>query len=146
MAVAEAHGGGGSGLLELSLAVGQLGRALAPAPLVEHAVTARLLTALGTAVPAGVVEGSAIASLALRPAVDGVARLVPAGAVAHHVVALDGDRLVLASSAPPRTAVPNLAPMPPADRAGGDGSATTPATGAAARAPSGDAAAGSRGA
>jgi alkylation response protein AidB-like acyl-CoA dehydrogenase len=133
MAVAEAHGGGGSGLLELALAVEQLGRALAPAPLVEHAVTARLLTAVGAEVPAGVVEGTAIATLALRPTVDGGARLVPAGAVAHHVVALDGDRLVLASSEPPGTAVPNLASMPLADRAVAGGAVTTLADGSAAR-------------
>ena len=44
MAVAEDRGGGGSGLLELALGVEQLGRHLAPAPVVEHAVAARLLT------------------------------------------------------------------------------------------------------
>jgi alkylation response protein AidB-like acyl-CoA dehydrogenase len=134
MAVAVEHGGGGSGLLEVALAVEQLGRALAPVPLVEHAVAARLLSALGTEVPAGVVEGTAIATLALRPAVDGVARLVPAGAVAHHVVGIDGDRLVLASSEPPRVAVPNLASMPLADRALHGTTVTVLATGDAAHA------------
>ena len=106
MAVAEDRGGGGSGLLDFALAVEQLARFLAPAPLVEHAVAARLLTRATAELPPGVVEGTAIATLALRPAVDHVARLVPAGAVAHHVVALDGDALVLASSPPPGTAPP----------------------------------------
>ena len=136
MAVAAAHGGGGSGLLDLALAVEQLGRAVAPAPLVEHAVAARLLAAAGAPVPDGVVEGTSIATLALRPAAAGVARLVPAGAVAHHVVALDGDRLVLASGEPPGVAVPNLGSMPLADRRLGAvaAEATVLATGAEARA------------
>jgi alkylation response protein AidB-like acyl-CoA dehydrogenase len=134
MAVAAEHGGGGSGLLELALGVEQLGRALAPAPLVEHAVAARLLTAVGAELPEGVVEGTAIATIALRPAGEGVARLVPAGAVAHHVVALDGDRLVLVSSDPPGAAVPNLASMPLADRALTYADGTTLATGDAAHA------------
>jgi len=131
MAIAEAHGGGGSGLLELALAVEQLGRWLAPAPLVEHAVAARLLARVADPLPDGIVDGTAIATIALRPAVDHVARLVPAGAVADHVLALDGDDLVLASAAPLMAAVPNLASMPLADRA--TAGATVLATGDAAR-------------
>jgi alkylation response protein AidB-like acyl-CoA dehydrogenase len=138
MAVAAEHGGGGSGLVELALAVEQLGRALAPAPLVEHAVATRLVIAAGATPPDGpideVVDGASVATVALRPVVDGVARLVPAGAVAHHVVGLDGDRLVLSSSDPPGTAVPNLASMPLADRDLGTADTTTLATGASARA------------
>jgi alkylation response protein AidB-like acyl-CoA dehydrogenase len=117
MALAVEQGGGGSGLLELALAVEQLGAHLAPAPLVEHAVAARLLTAAGAELPDGVTDGTAIATIALRPPVAGVARLVPAGAVAHHVIVLDGDRLVRVTSDPPDAAVPNLASMPLADRA-----------------------------
>jgi alkylation response protein AidB-like acyl-CoA dehydrogenase len=60
---------------------------------------------------------------------------VPAGAVAHHVVALDGDALVLASAPPPGTALPNLGSMSLADRAlAGLEGATVLATGDAARA------------
>ena len=115
MGVSEADGGGGAGILDLSLAIEALGRRLAPAPLVEHAVTARLLARAG-ALPDGVVDGTAIAALALRPAREHVARLVPAGALADHVVALDGDDLVLATS-PPGALVPNLASAPLSDRA-----------------------------
>ncbi len=43
MAVPEAAGGADATLLDLSLAVEALGRRLAPAPLIEHAVTTRLL-------------------------------------------------------------------------------------------------------
>ena len=71
-----------------------LGARLAPVPLVEHTVAARLLARASGTVPDGVVDGSTIATLALRPPIDGVARLVPAGAVADVVVALDGDDLV----------------------------------------------------
>jgi alkylation response protein AidB-like acyl-CoA dehydrogenase len=113
MAVGEAAGGGGAGLLDLALAVEAMGARLAPAPLVEHAVTARLLER-GGAPSADVVDGRRIATLALRPARDGRAQLVPAGAVATTVVALDGDRLLLADTEPGEH-VPNLASAPLAD-------------------------------
>ena len=115
MAVPEDAGGAGAALLDLSLAVEALGRRLAPAPLVEHAVTARLL-ARADALPADVLDGERPATLALRPAADHMARLVPAGAVAGLVVALDGDDLVAVVS-PPGDLVPNLASAPLADRA-----------------------------
>ncbi len=115
MGVAEREGGGGAGLLDLSLALEALGRRLAPVPLVEHSVAARLLTRIGAA-PDGVVEGTRIATLALRPASDHRARLVPAGAVADELVALDGDDLVMVSSRP-GAPVANLASAPLADRA-----------------------------
>lgn len=114
MAVPEAAGGAGAGMLDLGLAVEALGRRLAPAPLVEHAVATRLL-ARADALTTELIEGATIATLALRPARDAVAALVPAGAVAGVVVALDGDDLVLVE-APPGTLVPNLASAPLADR------------------------------
>ena len=58
MAVPEDAGGAGAALLDLSLAVEALGRRLAPAPLVEHAVTARLLARVD-ALPAEVLDGDA---------------------------------------------------------------------------------------
>jgi alkylation response protein AidB-like acyl-CoA dehydrogenase len=64
------------------------GARLAPAPFVEAVVAARLLGNTDT-------DGG-VTTFAVRPAVAGVASLVPAGAVAAAVVALDGDRLVLA--------------------------------------------------
>ena len=67
MAVPEADGGAGADLLDLSLAVEALGRRLAPAPLVEHAVSARLLARVD-ALPDEVLEGTQLATLALRPA------------------------------------------------------------------------------
>ena len=119
MAVPEPEGGAGAGMLDVSFAVEALGRRLAPAPLVEHTVAARLLARVG-ALPPAVLDGTSIATLALRPAHDHVARLVPGGAVAEHLVALDGDDLVVVAS-PPGDLVPNLASSPLADRRLADG-------------------------
>lgn len=115
MALAEADGGGGATLLDLALAVESLGARLTPAPLVEHAVAARLLARAGALTPE-VVEGTTVATVALRPASAGTARLVPAGAVAGTVVALDRDRLVCATGDAPGAAVPNLGDLPLAHR------------------------------
>ena len=119
MAVPESEGGAGAGLLDVSFAVEALGRRLAPAPLVEHAVAARLLARVGALSPA-ILDGTSIATLALRPARDRVARLVPGGAVAEHVVALVDGELVVVTS-PPGELVPNLASSPLADRTIADG-------------------------
>ncbi len=123
MGIAESLDGGGAGVLDLSLAIEALGRRLAPAPLTEHAVTTRLIARAG-ALPDGVVDGTSIATLALRPAHDHHATLVPAGAIADHVVALDGDDLVLVTSTP-GDHIANLASSPLADRALEGATATT---------------------
>jgi alkylation response protein AidB-like acyl-CoA dehydrogenase len=114
MAVPETAGGAGATLLDLALAAEALGRRLAPAPLIEHAVTARLLARVD-ALPEEILDGSRIATLALRPVRDRAARLVPAGAVAATAVGLDGDRLVVVDGEP-GAHVPNLASAPLADR------------------------------
>ncbi len=114
MAIPETDGGADATMLDLALAVEMLGRRLAPAPLIEHAVAARLL-ARADALPSDVLDGTSIATIALRPATDGTARLVPAGAVADSVVALCDDDLVVIDS-PPGEHVPNLASAPLAHR------------------------------
>ena len=114
MAVPEPAGGAGATLLDLALAVEALGRRLAPAPLIEHAVAARLLARVDALAPE-VLDGARIATLALRPVRDQVARLVPAGAVATTVVAFDGLNLVLLDGEPGEH-VANLASAPLADR------------------------------
>jgi alkylation response protein AidB-like acyl-CoA dehydrogenase len=130
IAVPEAHGGGGAGLLELALVMEVLGARLAPVPLVEHSVAARLVARASGRLPDGVADGTTIATIALRPAVDGVARLLPAGAIAHLVLALDGDDLLLVATDPPGVAVPNLGSSPLAHRVVAGG--TPVATGAVA--------------
>jgi alkylation response protein AidB-like acyl-CoA dehydrogenase len=114
--VSEAAGGGGATLLDLELVCEQVGAALAPVPLVDATVAARLLEATG---PPGreLLEGlgAAVPAVALRPAVDGVARLVPAGAVADIVLGVDDGDLV-AVVAPPVPGRANLGSGPVADR------------------------------
>ena len=120
MAVPEAGGGWGASLLDLALVAEQVGRALAPAPVIEAQVAARLLAAIGT--PPGLdaldrhLAGTSLATLAVRPPRAGVAALTPAGAVCDAVVVLDADRLVLVPVAgDARRPVANLAAAPLAD-------------------------------
>ncbi len=101
----------GAQLRDLAVIAEEYGRALAPIPLVESLVAARLLA---THHPADDPPPSLV-TVALRPAEQGVARLVPAGAIADAVVALDGDDLVLASGAA-TTAPPTVGSAPVADR------------------------------
>lgn len=149
MALPESCGGGGANLRELGIVVGLTGSSIAPVPLVEHAAATRLLARLAEAgvdsTPladlSSLADGSAIATLALRPigrpigpvseteaaylpgssretttASDPTARLLPAGAVANVFLALcDGD-LLAASSLPPLVSLPNTADLPVANR------------------------------
>lgn len=124
MAIAGRHGGGGAGLLDMSIAAEHAGRTVAPVPLIDHVVATRVLAAARDSVPlpdetwSAVLDGTEIAALALRPLRDGVARIVPAGAVARHVIAYDHERdeLALYDGVPPETALANLASSPVADR------------------------------
>jgi len=95
----------GATLADLVVVAEALGRAIAPVPLLEHLVATRVVPD---------VEG--IATVALRPAVDGVWSLVPAGAIADVVVGVDGDELVAVRSTPPGDGPRNHASAPLADR------------------------------
>ena len=108
--VAEADGGGGASMVDLGIVAGAAGRVLAPVPFVDHVVASRVWP------DPAVVEGTAVAALALRPAVFGIWRLVPAGAVADVVVGLDGDDLVAVRNVAPGAGPRNHADMPIADR------------------------------
>jgi alkylation response protein AidB-like acyl-CoA dehydrogenase len=136
MAVPVDDGGGGASLTDLAVVVHEWGRRIAPVPLVEHAVCARLLSAEHGTDPqrdlaASVISGELIATLAPRPVEpEGTARLVPAGAVADVVAARRGDDIVVARGRPPGAARPNTADLPLADRDLSD--AETVASGAAA--------------
>jgi alkylation response protein AidB-like acyl-CoA dehydrogenase len=120
MAVPERRGGWGASLLDLTLVAEQVGRALAPAPVIEAQVAARLLaaTASTTARQAldGMLRGAHLVTLALHPPRSGVAALTPAGAVCDSVAVFDGVQLLLAGVDPDRRrAVANLASAPLAD-------------------------------
>jgi alkylation response protein AidB-like acyl-CoA dehydrogenase len=118
MAVPEPSGGGGASLLDLALVAEQHGRHVAPAPLVEAQVTARLLAALGEPaadVLAAVLAGQQLLTLAVRPVRGGRAELVPSAAVADAVIALRGDDLVLVPTDGRANAIATLGSQPVAD-------------------------------
>jgi alkylation response protein AidB-like acyl-CoA dehydrogenase len=121
--VPEPAGGAGASLLDLALVAEQHGRYLAPAPLVEAQVAARLLSRLPAAGPvlAEVVAGERLVTLAVRPARDGVAALVPAGAVADAALVVDGERLLLVTVPRDVRHVVNTGAMPLADLTVDDG-------------------------
>jgi alkylation response protein AidB-like acyl-CoA dehydrogenase len=90
-----AAAGNESSLLDAALVAEEAGRHLAAVPLPEAIVAAALLQRSG-ADPKFVERAieSEVATLALRPIVAGDAQLLPAGAVASLVVALEGEALV----------------------------------------------------
>ena len=116
MGLPESEGGSAASVLDAALVAESLGRVLAPLPFIEHFVASRLLARAGAA-PDDLAPGAAIATLALRPVRGDTAPLVPAGAVARHVVAKAGDELVLVSDEPLGRAPANFASLPLADRA-----------------------------
>ncbi|MCD9624846.1 acyl-CoA dehydrogenase family protein [Rhabdothermincola salaria] len=119
MGVAEDAGGGGASLADLVVVAEAYGRAIAPVPLVEHAVAARAWP------EADLVAGESIATVALAPAgPDGTWHLVPAGAVADVVVGVDGDEVVAVRSTPPGEGPLNHAAAPLADRSARQGERT----------------------
>ena len=121
MGVPGAAGGGGASLADLTVVATEAGARIAPLPLVDHAVAARLLAQVAADTleedAGAILTGTTIVGLAIRPAVDSVARTVPAGAVAHRVVALDGDRLLIDGPATGELAhLANHGCLPLADR------------------------------
>lgn len=136
MAVDESLGGWGASLLDLALAAEQQGRFIAPAPAVESQVAARTLARLEStdarAVLDAALSGERLVTVAIRPARDGVARLVPAGAVADDAVVLVDDTLVLVPLEGNRTVITNTGCLPLADVTVGDDGVVL-ATGAQAR-------------
>ncbi|MCU1359996.1 MAG: acyl-CoA dehydrogenase protein [Ilumatobacteraceae bacterium] len=103
----------GADLRTVSVAVECHGRHLASVPMVEAIVVNRLLGRCGRSP----VDDAEVSTLALRPAVDGIAELVPAGAIASRVVGLCGETLMMVSGSPSATSlVHNLGSLPLADR------------------------------
>jgi alkylation response protein AidB-like acyl-CoA dehydrogenase len=119
MAVDEQSGGWGASLLDMALVAEQHGRHLAPAPLIEAQVGARLLAeaggnaaseALGRAL-----GGGHLITIALHPPRAGVLSLVPGGSVADEVIFLDHGRLKCMPIADRVRPTPNTGSMPLAD-------------------------------
>ena len=123
MGLPESHGGSGAALADLAVVASEAGEHLASAPIVEALVAGRLLAAVdddaGTVDPVieRLASGAELVTFAPRAATDGVARLVPGGAVAATVV-LDGDALVLLPRPDDEgaTSIPNTANRALADR------------------------------
>lgn len=114
MAVPEEHGGDGAGLVEMSLVAEELGRAIAPVPLIEHVIATRLLAAAGDESHADLLEaaiaGERMLGFAARP-LSG-RQILPHGAVADDVVGFDGTKLVVMSATTPRVHVANQGNLP----------------------------------
>ena len=133
MAVPEDRGGWGATMVDLALVAEQLGRALAPAPVIEVQVAVRLLASVASSASpsasasaarlaaatdalGAILDARQLLTLAVRPARSGVATLVPAGAVADQAVVLVDDRLLLVPlDDGKRRPVENLGSSPLAD-------------------------------
>jgi alkylation response protein AidB-like acyl-CoA dehydrogenase len=121
MGLPEASGGGGATLGDLAVVADTVGRAAAPVPFVDHVTGTRLLARFGAATD-DLLDGSATATVAIRPAPAGATAwpMVPSGAVAPVVVGMVGDELVCARGEAPGVAPRNHAAMPIADRSTAD--------------------------
>lgn len=116
MALPEEVGGDGAGVVELALVAEQVGRVLAPVPVIDHIIASRLLAAADDAALAGILaeagSGESILGFAARQ-LDG-RQLVVSAAVADHVVGFDGEHIVVLSTSEPRPRVVNRAFLPAA--------------------------------
>jgi alkylation response protein AidB-like acyl-CoA dehydrogenase len=135
MGLPESQGGAGSSMIDLTLVAEQYGRTLAPVPLIEGVVAARLLSKAGAdaALIDAAGSGDRVVTLALFPD-DGKPQLVAAGAVATGVIVLSGDDLVLVSRPAPPPHVKNQGSAPLALWDFGEGSRTVLTSGERARA------------
>ncbi len=114
MGLPESAGGDGATLVDLAGIAEEAGAALAPVPFIEHAVAARALAASPGA-PADVIahaaRGDHVLAVAMQPGVS--RQLVPGGAIARAVLALDGSTLVLvhADEPPPLVRTQGSTPL-----------------------------------
>ena len=109
--------GEGATLLDVAFVVELLGEFLAPVPLLDAVVATRLAARLGeNALVDAARSGAAVLTFAPRPPVGGTLAGAPSGAVAHHVLYLDGDDLLLTADGPPDAPPPNLGGLAVADR------------------------------
>ena len=122
MGVAADKGGGGAALSDLVVLGECVGRAVAPVPIIEHAVAVRALPEPSPEL----LGGDEIATLALHAPTGGLHwGLIPAGAVARTVVGPCDEATVAVSAEPPGVSPANHACMPVAFRTFEHDAATT---------------------
>ncbi|RLT98736.1 acyl-CoA dehydrogenase family protein [Ketobacter sp.] len=99
MRVPEEAGGLGLGVLDAVVLMEEVGRTLASGPIAETLVATRLLALLGTEANGAVldksVQGQAVITLAYHDLAEAPVQWVAGGAVAHYVIARQGDMVVL---------------------------------------------------
>lgn len=113
MALPESAGGDGASLVDLTLVAEEIGRALAPVPWIDHVCAARLLARLGALEDAAdVVDGRQLVALDPQQQAGGGIRLIPAGSIADHIIARDGDDVVRLTFGTRPTRVDNIGRLP----------------------------------
>jgi alkylation response protein AidB-like acyl-CoA dehydrogenase len=111
MALPETAGGDGATLVDLTLVAEETGRALAPVPWIDHVAAARLWAALGEA-PTEVVTGAQICALDPHQGNNIGARLLPAAAIADHLIVRDGHDVVQLRFDTHPAAIDNIGGLP----------------------------------
>ncbi|MEV5652000.1 acyl-CoA dehydrogenase family protein [Nocardia sp. NPDC052254] len=117
MALPETAGGDGATLVDLVLVAEELGRTIAPVPWIDHVVGSRLLARLDALRPeaehaAAIAEGRRIVALDARVDATSGRRLIPAGAVADHILVRDGGDVVELSFDARPAKVDNIGRLP----------------------------------
>jgi alkylation response protein AidB-like acyl-CoA dehydrogenase len=120
MRVPAANDGADLSLMDAVLVAECVGTYLASIPVLEAIVANRALARVGGASMATllgeVADGSKIVTLALRPVVEGVPQLIPAGAIADAVICCDGNDVYLVEQDALRNAPANLGTVPIGER------------------------------
>ncbi|OBG30264.1 acyl-CoA dehydrogenase [Mycobacterium sp. 852002-51057_SCH5723018] len=111
MALPETVGGDGATLVDLTLVAEEIGRALASVPWIDHVAASRLWGQL-TDVPAEVRCGDQICGLDPHQDNNVGARLLPAAAIAEHLIVRDGHDVVAVRFDTQPAAVDNVGCMP----------------------------------
>jgi alkylation response protein AidB-like acyl-CoA dehydrogenase len=119
MAVDESQGGWGALFLDLVLIAETRGRYIAPVPLIEAVVAARVLARCDDTVAQGllvdVLAGRRLIVFSAQPARDGVARLVPGGSIADDALVFTEDEMCAVPLPEKRIPVDNIGSMALAD-------------------------------
>lgn len=114
--VCENKGGAALGLRDITLICYQAGYNLAPAPVIESALAAQLLSEIDSEAANQlldqILDGSAIVSIAPQSLSFSSRQVIPYGAVADAVIALDEEQLVLVPHSAREQAEDNLGSLP----------------------------------